>query len=255
MQPAELVLPRGEVSVETRKVARGILRAPRFEELPLGSEGGQVGLRRSLSLRPACMPPCAGPERRGGTASRQLRCQATVCVEDSRHSALLRRLCATSVPLTAVPSGRVWMQCIALHDAPPVWAQRALCAPAWLPNTRSRPAALQFWDAHTALAQLETSGYFPEGAVLPPALAALHEGGAGQAAAAHALGGCLSHLRDMLLDKQVPGLIGNRGSRGLFRCSGAASTRVEGRAEPRRTCPELLIRTCWRWSAGQKLLP
>ncbi len=43
VQPVELVLPRSEVSTETRKVARGLLRAPRIEELPLGSEGGQVG--------------------------------------------------------------------------------------------------------------------------------------------------------------------------------------------------------------------
>lgn len=45
VQPVELVLPRGEVSRETRKVARGILRAPRFNELPLGAEDGQVGGR------------------------------------------------------------------------------------------------------------------------------------------------------------------------------------------------------------------
>ena len=44
VQPVELVVPRGgEVSRETRKVARAILRAPRFNELPLGPGDGQVG--------------------------------------------------------------------------------------------------------------------------------------------------------------------------------------------------------------------
>lgn len=61
------------------------------------------------------------------------------------------------------------------------------------------------------MAQLEAGGYFPEGAALPPALAALRDGGAGQAAAAHALGGCLSHLREILLDKQVTKQAGQAG--------------------------------------------
>jgi hypothetical protein len=43
VQPQELVFPRGEVSRESRKVARAILRAPRINELPLGSGDGQVG--------------------------------------------------------------------------------------------------------------------------------------------------------------------------------------------------------------------
>ena len=51
--------------------------------------------------------------------------------------------------------------------------------------------------------QLDEGAYFPAGTPLPPALAAVREGGEGQQAAAHALGGCLSHLRDVLLDKQV----------------------------------------------------
>jgi hypothetical protein len=53
------------------------------------------------------------------------------------------------------------------------------------------------WD------QLQAGGYWPQGSPLPPALAAVQQGGEGQAAAAHALGGCVSHLRDVLLDKQV----------------------------------------------------
>lgn len=56
VQPGELVLPRGEVSVETRKVARGLLRAPRLEELPLGSEGGQVGTADAAGPRSARCP-------------------------------------------------------------------------------------------------------------------------------------------------------------------------------------------------------
>jgi hypothetical protein len=51
--------------------------------------------------------------------------------------------------------------------------------------------------------QLDEGAYLPSGTPLPPALAAVREGGEGQQAAAHALGGCLSHLRDVLLDKQV----------------------------------------------------
>lgn len=79
-----------------------------------------------------------------------------------------------------------------------------LCAlPAHLASS-SGPNS-QFWDAHSVWVQLEKGGYFPEGRPLPPALAAVREGGAGQAAAAHALGGCLSHLRDVLLDKQAGG--------------------------------------------------
>ena len=62
---------------------------------------------------------------------------------------------------------------------------------------------MQFWDAHTVWDQLEAGDYFKAGTGLPPALEALRAGGAGQAAAAHALGGCVSHLRDVLLDKQV----------------------------------------------------
>lgn len=45
VQPAELVLPRGEMSAESLKVARGILRAPRLNELPLGAGEGEVGGR------------------------------------------------------------------------------------------------------------------------------------------------------------------------------------------------------------------
>ncbi len=72
------------------------------------------------------------------------------------------------------------------------------------PSLGTTPKTLpQFWDAHTVWDQLDAGGYFQAAAGLPPALEALREGGAGQAAAAHALGGCVSHLRDVLLDKQV----------------------------------------------------
>ncbi|EFN52031.1 hypothetical protein CHLNCDRAFT_139631 [Chlorella variabilis] len=61
----------------------------------------------------------------------------------------------------------------------------------------------QFWDAYSVWSQVDAAGYWPEGAALPPALHAVRAGGEAQAAAAHALGGCLSHLRCVLLDKQV----------------------------------------------------
>ncbi|KAL4857543.1 DNA mismatch repair protein 6 [Chlorella vulgaris] len=65
------------------------------------------------------------------------------------------------------------------------------------------PGEGQFWDPPTVWDQLRAGGYWPQGSPLPPALAAVQQGGEGQAAAAHALGGCVSHLRDVLLDKQV----------------------------------------------------
>ena len=71
-------------------------------------------------------------------------------------------------------------------------------------------------------AQLEAGGYFKAAGSLPPVLAAVRAGGAGQAAAAHALGGCVSHLRDVLLDKQVRGWVG--GLQALLR--GCVATRA-----------------------------
>ena len=50
---------------------------------------------------------------------------------------------------------------------------------------------------------MEAGGYYSGGAELPAALGALRAEGEAQAAAAHALGGLLSHLREVLLDKQV----------------------------------------------------
>lgn len=44
VQPAELVLPKGQLSRECRKVAAGILRGHRTNELPPGPGEGQVRL-------------------------------------------------------------------------------------------------------------------------------------------------------------------------------------------------------------------
>lgn len=84
-------------------------------------------------------------------------------------------------------------------------------------------------------AQLQAGGYFAGSAPLPPVLASVQAGGAGQAAAAHALGGCLSHLRDCLLDKQVGGQGRQRraGRRGACRlaakpASGTAADLIGG---------------------------
>ena len=153
VQPVELVLPRGEVSVETRRVAAGLLlRPPRLNELPLGAEEGQVGWWAVL----------------GGQALRECR---------RRRWARVGRVAGPSCSAAGVAQ----------------------------PSKPSGPPLPQFWDAHTVWTQLDAGGYFTCGAPVPAVLAAVREGGAGQAAAAHALGGCLSHLRDCLLDKQVGG--------------------------------------------------
>ena len=140
--------------------------------------------------------------------------------------------------------GAVPAPCLAVHACASLRA---------LPRARRPWAPLQFWDAHTAVAQLQAGGYFPEGAPLPPALAALRDGGAGQAAAAHALGGCLSHLRELLLDKQVrwmgmgPGGGGSPQAAGQARecqCLGAASAAGAGRSRASEAQPQLLARFC-----------
>eukprot|EP00887_Chlorella_sp_A99_P007330 scaffold2.g7330.t1 len=84
--------------------------------------------------------------------------------------------------------------------------------------------ASQFWDAGTAWARLSGGGYFAEGEgegeaargggtagararapprPMPPVLRALRASGEDAAAAATALGGCVSYLQELLLDKQV----------------------------------------------------
>ncbi|DBA75103.1 TPA: hypothetical protein ACH3X1_010428 [Trebouxia sp. C0004] len=64
-----------------------------------------------------------------------------------------------------------------------------------------------FWDAASTLREIEKAGYFKasqgQQGALPQALQALVDGGAGCEAAVSALGGCISHLRTILLDKSI----------------------------------------------------
>ena len=128
---------------------------------------------------------------------------------------------------------------------------------------------LQFWDAHTVWDQLEAGAYFKAGAGLPPALEALRAGGAGQAAAAHALGGCVSHLRDVLLDKQVGwcavSLCGSREGMCVHPCRGQHGSYgyLLGRTAflPSMAHPPTLLSfpppRCWRpggWSSWRRRL-
>jgi DNA mismatch repair protein MSH6 len=65
------------------------------------------------------------------------------------------------------------------------------------------PGAGQFWSGEAALAALEGGGYYTAARPMPPVLAAMRADPGAHAAAAAALGGCLSYLKDAMLDRRV----------------------------------------------------